>query len=203
MLNDRAGHSPNECKAPSQGESIQAALSDAGYDVQEVEPPEIRQVASVWSDLQMTELGTTLLPAMRQISSPDAVRFLDLRLEAFPPVDLDAYISAFTGRARMGRSWAAFQEQWSLVLGTIATVASMEVGSEVRDVQSVADIFDSMRFVVVANALGLPAVVTPIGLNCGLPHAVQLVGPRFGELDCLAAAGEIEKRAELPPFPIA
>lgn len=44
------------------------------------------------------------------------------------------------------------------------------------------------------NALGLLAVAGPVGLEGGLPQAVQLVGARFREDICLGAAQEIESR---------
>jgi len=43
--------------------------------------------------------------------------------------------------------------------------------------------------------LGLPAVAVPTGLADGLPVGVQIVGPRFREDLCLAAAEAIEVRA--------
>jgi amidase len=43
--------------------------------------------------------------------------------------------------------------------------------------------------------LGLPAMAVPTGAVDGLPMGVQLVGPRFREDLCLAAAEAIEARA--------
>ena len=44
------------------------------------------------------------------------------------------------------------------------------------------------------NALGLPAVALPIGIEDGLPQAVQVIGPRYREDLCLDAAAAIEER---------
>jgi amidase len=46
--------------------------------------------------------------------------------------------------------------------------------------------------------LGLPAMAVPTGVVDGLPVGVQLVGPRFREDLCLAAAEAIEARAGMP-----
>jgi amidase len=47
---------------------------------------------------------------------------------------------------------------------------------------------------VAANLLGLPAVAVPVGESGGLPQVVQVIGPRFREDLCLAAAAAIEAR---------
>jgi amidase len=44
------------------------------------------------------------------------------------------------------------------------------------------------------NALGLRAVALPVGMADGLPLAVQIIGPRYREDLCLAAAAAIEER---------
>ena len=43
--------------------------------------------------------------------------------------------------------------------------------------------------------LGLPAMAVATGVADGLPVGVQIVGPRFREDACLAAAEAIEARA--------
>jgi amidase len=42
--------------------------------------------------------------------------------------------------------------------------------------------------------LGLPAMAVPTGIANGLPVGVQIIGPRFREDLCLAAAEAIEAR---------
>jgi amidase len=48
--------------------------------------------------------------------------------------------------------------------------------------------------IVVANFLGLPSVAVPVGEAGDLPQGVQVIGPRFREDLCLAAAETIEDR---------
>ncbi len=58
-----------------------------------------------------------------------------------------------------------------------------------------AEILHGMRMAVAVNALGLPAVTLPVGTGGGLPHSVQVIGPRYREDLCLDAAGALEDRA--------
>jgi amidase len=53
-------------------------------------------------------------------------------------------------------------------------------------------VLNLVRPVLPANLLGLPAAVVPAGLADGLPAGVQIVGARFSEMRCLAAAESIE-----------
>jgi amidase len=53
-------------------------------------------------------------------------------------------------------------------------------------------VLNLVRPVLPANLLGLPAAVVPAGLVDGLPAGVQIVGARFSEMRCLAAAESIE-----------
>ena len=55
------------------------------------------------------------------------------------------------------------------------------------------DVAAALRFVVVVNALGLPAAAVPAGSADRLPLAVQLIGPRFREDACLDAAAVVEQ----------
>ncbi|MEU6407892.1 amidase family protein [Microbispora sp. NPDC046933] len=83
-----------------------------------------------------------------------------------------------------------------LILAPICTRPAFAVGADL-DPAWLADWPASMRMSVAANLLGLPAVAVPTGEPGGLPQAVQIIGPRFREDLCLAAAAVVE--AAVPP----
>jgi len=62
------------------------------------------------------------------------------------------------------------------------------------DLDDVAGAVENLRVTLAVNALGLPAVAVPVGLDQGLPMGVQLIGPRYREDVCLDAAAAIEAR---------
>ena len=49
-----------------------------------------------------------------------------------------------------------------------------------------------MRMAIAVNALRLPAVAVPAGVEDGLPQVVQIIGPRYREDLCLDAAATLE-----------
>ena len=50
---------------------------------------------------------------------------------------------------------------------------------------------DGLAFPGLANFSNLPSTVLPVGSSDGLPCGVQVIGPQWGDLDCIAAAKAI------------
>jgi len=82
------------------------------------------------------------------------------------------------------------------VLAPIGAQPAFEVGADLDPARAESGLLD-MRMVVAVNFLGLPAaaVAVPGG---ELPMAVQLIGPRFREDLCLAAAEAVETAVGAP-----
>ena len=67
------------------------ALADAGYAVEEREPPRVADAAALWSALVAMDLRTQMLPLMRPLLSQSSQRFLDFWLAHEPALDLAGY----------------------------------------------------------------------------------------------------------------
>ena len=170
------------------------ALEDAGYVVEELEPPGIEAAAGALLAMLSTP-GTRR--GWEQVLAPTASaetrRFMAEFFEAAGnPDDLAAEMSFMTRQAVL-RAWGEFQESHALVLAPIATDPPRLAGTDLDDGQVAADI-RAMRMAMAVNALGLPAVALPVGIADGLPQAVQIIGPRLREDACLDAAQAIEDR---------
>jgi amidase len=105
--------------------------------------------------------------------------------------DAVAVEQAFITRQSVLRSWGEFQEHHPLILAPIATDIPAKAGTDLDEGQ-VAEDLRIMRMAVAINTLGLPAVALPVGIQDGLPQAVQMIGPRYREDMCLDAAAAIE-----------
>jgi amidase len=79
------------------------------------------------------------------------------------------------------------------VLAPVASVPAFEVGNDLR-ADAIPGWIRAMPMILVVNLLGLPAVALPTHASDGLPQGVQIIGPRFREDLCLAAAEAIEER---------
>jgi amidase len=169
-----------------------STLADAGYRVEEAEPPVMEAYRS-WLQLILCDIRL-LAPVLGQLVSPDAARFLQTILELEPPGDLAAYAQGLASRLGIARAWAEFQAERPLVLGPVCTEPPFPVGRDLEGVEAVRRLADSMRVTVAVNNLGLPSVAVPVGIAGGLPQGVQVIGPRYREDLCLAAAEAIEAR---------
>jgi amidase len=169
------------------------ALAQAGYRVQEVDPPPIDATFEIWSQLLWTQLSV-LWPMMEALISPGARAFLEHCFARWPALAPDQLALAWTERLKLARAWTVFQADYPLILGPVSTQPPFEVGFDIRGADEAAETMRRHRLLVVANLAGLPSVALPTGVAGGVPQGVQLIGPYFGDEVSLAAAMAIEQR---------
>jgi amidase len=169
------------------------ALEDAGYAVEEVEPPSIDVAAKTL----LAMLNTPDIRALWQLMSPllpaDTRKFLAAFYEAAGDPDPVTTLQSFVTRQSVLRAWGEFQERHLLIVAPIFTDIPFEAGADLDD-NRVAETIRGMRMTLAVNALGLPAVALPVGIEGGLPQSVQVIGPRYREDLCLEAAAALEDR---------
>ena len=168
-------------------------LADAGYAVEEVEPPLVGEAMTMRAHFAITELFTLVYPLVQPIISQDSSTFLNMVAELYPAFDLPAYAGSLADRNRIARAWSLFHADYPIVLGPVSSQQPFDVGMDVTDQDALGDFIRSMRLVFTANLLGLPAAVVPVGVSDGLPQSVQLIGNRYREDICLDAAEAIEQ----------
>lgn len=166
------------------------ALEDAGYAVDEVEPPSIELAAKAALDMLNPDWHLWW-----QLMSPSAEaetrRFMSALLEAVGEPDPFTTAMSFMTRQSVLRAWGEFQEEHPLIVAPICTDVPFEVGKDLT-AGGVAGIHRGMRMALAVNTLGLPAVAIPVGIGDGLPQVVQVIAPRYREDLCLDAATAIE-----------
>jgi amidase len=181
------------------------ALEQAGYAVEEVEPPAVEEAASLWNLLVTAELRMMVWPSIRDMVSAGAASFMEPFLADAPECTFEQYMSGFAERNRIAREWSLFFERYPLVLGPVSTDPPFLVGLDLEGAEASSRIFRSMRLVVLVNLLGLPAAAVPVGVANGLPLGVQIAGSMYREDLCLDAANAIEEQlgtfTPIEPFP--
>lgn len=168
-------------------------LQRAGCIVETAEPPAVAEAHELWGILLGTETRTMIVPIAQTMVSADAMAVIDFLLGGFSSVDLVGYMEGLARRSRIAREWALFFDRYDVVLGPVGCKPPFPVGYDLT-AAGMNDIMTSMRLVTTCNLLGLPAAVVPVGVADGLPQAVQLIGGRYREDLCLAAAQLIEDR---------
>ncbi|MEU4330586.1 amidase [Nonomuraea dietziae] len=168
------------------------ALADAGYLVEEGQAPALARASEIYTQI-MSSYGRVHRdqPPVEAVASPGFVHFW----QAYEPIWTRAAgeqaFDPMMERASIARLWSAWMSRTPLVLAPIRTRPAFRVGSDL-DPRWLADWPDTMRLAVAVNLLGLPAVAVPVGPAGDLPHAVQIIGPRFREDLCLDAAAVVE-----------
>jgi amidase len=182
--------------APQVGEGLARAadaLADAGYVVEEVEPPSIDLAARTLLLMLSTPDVHVMWQEAGAMLPEETHRFLRDFYEAAGDIDPVATLGAFGTRHSLLAAWSEFLEDHPLILGPISTEPPFAAGQDLAP-GAVAATIRSLRLTMAANALGLPAVALPVGIGAGLPQAVQLIGPRYREDLCLDAAQALEER---------
>jgi amidase len=167
------------------------ALADAGYAVQEVQPPSIDVAAKTLLDMLNTPDNRALWQRFSPAMPADTQRFLAAFHEVAGDPDPVTAMQSFMVRQSLLRAWGQFQQQHPLIVAPIYTDVPFQAGTDL-DEGRVAATIHGMRMAMAVNALGLPAVA--VGITDGLPQAVQLIGPRYREDLCLDAAAALEDR---------
>jgi len=119
------------------------------------------------------------------------------------------WLAANETRHRMRRAWAEFFTEYDLLLCPVAGTAAFphDQKGERHERTLVVNgarvpVTDHLFWAGYSGAFYLPSTAAPCGFTRGgLPVGVQIVGPQYGDLTCLAFAGHLERefQAFVPP----
>ena len=185
--------------APAVAEALNAAaaiLGQAGYAVEEIEPPLIEEADDTIQRLAETEIAK-YLDEILPIISDDAGKILRAVIGGGKP-DATRYRDAIAERHRIAVTWSRLMERFPLILGPVSTMEAFYVGYDTSGFEAMRRLIRSLRLTELCNLLGLPSIALPVAIEGGLPQGVQIIGRRFDEDRCFAAADAIERAVRLP-----
>lgn len=167
------------------------ALADAGAQVVEAVPPSYERSLTVWGQLLISDLRAQM-PLLEVVLGEPGLRFLGYADEVYPPQSLDEFTAMFIERSAIEKEWHRFFFEYDVLLTPTWAQPAFPLGADVASFEGGLATLETMRPVLPANLLGLPAAVVPVGLSDGLPVGAQIVGRRFADLTCLAVAQQLE-----------
>ncbi len=178
-----------------------AMLGNAGYMVEEAVPPDLKEAADIWRVVCLGELVMLLEPAVKDIIGPTLQRAFECYRQIVPGIKPEMILDALARRRGVLRNWLEFFQVYPLIVAPVGTEPPNTRDEDISSPERTSEVVESFRMTVVVNALGLPAVTVPVGISEGLPQVVQIIGPPFAEMRCLAAAEALEAQVK-PLTPI-
>lgn len=182
---------------PAQTAAVRLAgdhLEQAGYAVEELEPPEIGEVVRLWHVIGSGDVFRALGPMIEKMGDADAVTSLRHWLALSPQPDASAVLDAYAQRDRLLLSWQEFFVHHPLVVMPTLCDLPPRQGQDLT-LEGQRSILESLRVSLIAPLLGLAGLAVPVGNHGRLRTGVQIVPARFRE-DLALDAGEVIEAAE-------
>jgi Asp-tRNA(Asn)/Glu-tRNA(Gln) amidotransferase A subunit family amidase len=185
--------------APGVREACEAALeslrAEVGGEVVEVELPDLDLILPSALLVAQAEEAAHLVPNVLNGLSPELglVNRGVLKLRALLPLSLTA--RAFKVRAKVRRDLAALFGDLDLLAWPAVPAVAPPLAEPMIELPSGIESADAgnARQGVLANLTGIPGVSVPVGLDGGLPAALQLLGDWGSDALLLDAAEAVER----------
>ncbi|MEM8578870.1 MAG: amidase [Pseudomonadota bacterium] len=177
------------------------ALSDAGYAVEEVDPPHAQDTGAAGYRALMGEVKALMGADIRAHGSDTLNAIFDDYYAAFPPYEGDDLLRIFAQRSHYARAWSVFMEDYPLVLSPFMLAPFFAPGRDAEGPEGVAEVLGRSHWSFIMNFIGLPAGCLPTHvadlLQGPQPIGVQIAGRRWREDLIVDAMAAIERT--LPP----
>ena len=170
------------------------ALSNAGYDVEEVTPPDFEEVLDIWGQLLIGDYSARQAE-MAPLMGDGGRTFFGRVFDLWPNADVSVLSDVLASRDKLARAWSMFMADYPLVLSPTWTQLPFTHGYDISSPDAAARTIAMARPVLPANLLGLPCACVPAARDpgTGLPIGVLLTGRLFRDDQCLDAAEVVEQ----------
>ena len=175
-----------------------AALFDAGYAVEEVDPPMALETGEVGYRALLGEVKALLGPDIKAHGSETVNAIFDAYFQIFPPYEGHDLLEALAKRSHYAREWSLFLEDYPLVLTPFLLQPFFKPGRDAEAVDGAREALGQSHWSFVMNFTGLPAghITTHVAdLPDGpQPIGVQIAGRRWREDLIVDAMQTVEAR---------
>lgn len=175
-------------------DTARAALSEAGYVVEEVEPPLLREAAEHGARCLFGEAKALMGPDIEKYGSATVNAIFAEYFRQFPPFEGMDLLRAMAERSRFIRAWTVFMADYPLVLTPFLPTPPFAWNRDEQGPDGVREVLGSAIYSYSMNLMGLPAGNVPAILHDDIPVGVQIVGRRFHEDQILDACEAVERK---------
>ena len=169
-------------------------LAAAGYEVEEVNPPMLDELFSLWTTIGSVDMLLGLVPMLPMIDDEGLTEVFTDWQPHFPAPTGEVFIKAHMLRDMMMRQWNAFFETHPLVVMPVLTVPYMRRGEDREGPGSMARVAQNARYTLNTPAIAIPSMAFPVGTDDGAPTGVQIAAHMWREDLILDAGDALEER---------
>ena len=186
-------------------DEVQAALYDAaeklkaaGWTVEEIACPPMRQAAEINALLWMAETQFGAREMIEREAEPDAQFVFEQMSRDAGEVGFDELMKALQTRATLVRKWELFLHDYPVLICPVSGELPFSQQQDVSSEDAFAAIFEAQLTQRALPAIGVPSLSVATGEADRRSVGVQLVGPRYREDILMTAALDIEKAGKPP-----
>lgn len=174
------------------------ALAAAGYEVEEIEPPELARADELWGPIAGPDVLAKLEPNVEKYGDEGIKKGLAFWRGYWPDRDPAVTLAALAERSRILRLWGEFFLKYPVIVLPTCTEPVFAYDEDRRDQEQGSRICRANRGMLAISALGLPGLAVPTGVHEGLPTGVQVVASPCREDLCFDAGAIIEAHHPMP-----
>ena len=171
-----------------------AWLQEAGYIVEEAEPPALAEISELWMAMLYAECTGPVRDFMLNAGDEAFRQSFHNTAANFPVLDAFAFHGAWQRRLAIQRQWAAFLDKYPVLLMPNSFQPTFPIDHDLAGKDEVAKIAKAFIPTISVAGVALPGVSVPVGTAAGTPAGVQVVCGQFRDERCLSAAATLEER---------
>ncbi len=179
-------------------ETARDALTDAGYLVEEVDPPDVFECGRLGYRALMGEVLTLMQSDIEAAGSQTIRDIFEVYFQEFPPIVGTELIQALAQRSHHAREWSLFMQDYPLVASPFLPQPFFKPDRDTEGAEGVHEVLGCAVYSYAMNFLGLPAASVPARLatlpNGPQPINIQIAAQRWREDMAVDAAAAIEDR---------
>ncbi|NOC81790.1 amidase family protein [Ruegeria sp. HKCCD6428] len=174
------------------------ALTDAGYMVQEIDPPDVFECGRIGYRTLMGEVLTLMKSDIEAAGSKTIQNIFAVYFQEFPPIVETEMVRMLAKRSHYAREWSLFLQDYPLVLSPFLPQPFFKPDRDTEGAEGVHEVLGCAVYSYAMNFLGLPAACVPARLaelpKGPQPISVQIAAQRWREDLAVDAAAAIEAR---------
>lgn len=175
-----------------------AALVEAGYVVEEVTPPSLREIAFEGRQALMTESYHLMADDIAKYGSPAIAGVFEQNYRRTPAVGMQEMLQMLARRTFYARQWSVLMDDYPLFLSPFFPQPFYAPGRDAEGPEGLRETIGQGHWSTLGNYLGLPAGNVPARLGefpeGPKPIGVQILGRRWREDLVVDAMVAIEDR---------